>query len=112
MSSLCTSYLQEICKRNEQIIYQLKENIATYESIIHFIGENTEYHYNNMDLVHFYTNLIEKGQQEVNEIQELNKGIIKDIQMHCEHDFSSDLIDIEYDRSQTICYCTICELNK
>lgn len=109
---MCVTYLLEICKRNDQLIYQLKENITTYEAIINFIGQNTEYQYKNIDLVNFYTNLSEKAQQEVREMEGLNNNIKTEIQLHCDHEFFTDHVDLDYDRSVTVCYCTICELNK
>ena len=30
----------------------------------------------------------------------------------CEHNFITDIIDINPEKDKTICYCTICELNK
>lgn len=43
------------------------------------------------------------------EFYEIYDRIIKYIQLNCEHNYVVDLVDITPERSQTICYCTICE---
>lgn len=41
------------------------------------------------------------------------KGIIEDkIKNRCDHDWVTDDIDITPERSQTICYCSKCEVTK
>ena len=40
---------------------------------------------------------------------ELYDKITKYIQLYCNHNYVLDLVDITPERSQTICYCTICE---
>lgn len=107
-----TSYLFELSKRNDLLINQLKDNLTTYNEIILFINQNKNYQYVNTDLISFYQNLIEKAEQEVAEVTLLNENIRKELHLHCEHEFITDSIDTDYDRSKTVCYCTICELNK
>lgn len=107
-----TTYLIELCKRNDLLINLLKDNLTTYNEIILFINQNKNYQYVKTDLLSFYQNLIEKAEQEIEEVTLLNENIRKEIHLHCEHDYITDLIDTDYDRSKTVCYCTICELNK
>ena len=107
-----TNYLIELSKRNDLLIDQLKDNLTTYNEIIIFINQNKNCQYVNTDLISFYQNLIEKAEQEVAEVTLLNENIRKEIHLHCEHEYTTDIIDTDYDRSKTICYCTICELNK
>ena len=39
---------------------------------------------------------------------------LNDLQIYelCEHNFITDIIDINSEKEKTICYCTICELSK
>ena len=48
----------------------------------------------------------------LNKIMQSQKYIHDRIYTLCSHDFVKDLIDITPDRSQEICYCTICECLK
>ena len=43
------------------------------------------------------------------EFHEIYDKITKYIQLYCNHDYILDLVDITPERSQTICYCNICE---
>lgn len=42
----------------------------------------------------------------------LLRRITQQIQLTCKHEWETDLIDIDPDRSQTIVYCKICEILK
>ena len=59
-----------------------------------------------------YNNLSEKCVEKLNIIKSITKEINVDIYKLCEHNFITDTIDISPEKSQNICYCTICELSK
>ena len=42
----------------------------------------------------------------------MNKSNDTIIYENCKHNFITDIIDIDPEKEKTICYCTICELNK
>jgi hypothetical protein len=99
-------------KKNEILIKQLEEIITTYNDTMSCINENCDYNYSTVDLINYYNNLCVECEQQIiyiKEIQKMNNDIVYD---KCEHNFITDIIDINPEKEKTICYCTICELSK
>ena len=102
----------EMKKKNEQLIKELEQTIESYNDVMSCINENCDYNYLTIDLINFYNNLCVECEQQVKTIKEIIK--LNNIQIYeqCEHNFVTDTIDIDPEKEKTICYCTICELNK
>jgi archaellum component FlaC len=47
-----------------------------------------------------------------NNLQELKSFVKEQLKNRCNHIWITDLIDIDPDRSKTICYCSLCEVEK
>jgi hypothetical protein len=102
----------EMKKKNEQLIKELEEVIDSYNKTMSFINENCDYNYITVDLINFYNNLCVDCEQQVKTIKEIIKLNNIRIYEQCDHNFVTDIIDIDPEKEKTICYCTICELNK
>ena len=98
--------------KNENLIKQLEEVISSYSEIITCINENCVYNYVTVDLINFYNNLCDENKCQLMILKNMKK--LNDLQIYelCEHNFITDIIDINPEKEQTICYCTICELTK
>jgi hypothetical protein len=105
-------YLIGLKEKNNSLITQLEENMAKYDEIMVFINENCDYTYATVELINFYNNYNERAKEEIRQIRNVNKNIDEQMDKVCNHNFVTDIIDIAPERDQTICYCTICELNK
>jgi hypothetical protein len=105
-------YLIGLKGQNMSLIAQLEENIAKYDEIMVFINENCDYTYATVDLINFYNNYSERAKEEIRQMRIVNKNIDEQTDKVCDHNFVTDIVDITPDRDQTVCYCTICELNK
>jgi len=98
--------------KHEILIKQLEETVFLYNEIMSSINENCVYNYSMVDLINFYNNLSAECEEQIRLIKnasELNKNKIYEL---CDHDFITDIIDIDPEKTKTICYCTICELSK
>ena len=102
----------EMKRKNENLIKQLEEVISSYIEIITCINENCVYNYVTVDLINFYNNLCDENKCQLMILKNMKK--LNDLQIYelCEHNFITDIIDINPEKEQTICYCTICELTK
>jgi hypothetical protein len=105
-------FIIEMKKKNENLIKQLEETIASYNEIMSFINEKCDYNYLSIDLINFYNNLCVECEQQLTILKNMKKLNDKNIYENCEHNFVMDIIDINPEKEQTICYCTICELTK
>jgi len=106
------NFFFELKKKNEKLIKQIEEEIIVYDEIMGCISDNCEYNYMTIDFLNYYNNLSEKCVEKLNIIKSITKEINVDIYKLCEHNFITDTIDISPEKSQNICYCTICELSK
>ena len=102
----------EMKKKNEILIKQLEDTVSSYNEIMSFINENCDYNYLTVDLINFYNNLCVECEQQLVILKNMKKLNDKNIYENCEHNFVTDIIDIDPEKEKTICYCTICELNK
>jgi hypothetical protein len=102
----------EMKKKNEIVIKQLEEVILSYNEIMCYINENCDYNYRTIDLINFYNNLCVECEQQLVILKNMKKINDKYIYEQCEHNFITDIIDIDPEKEKTICYCTICELTK
>ena len=102
----------EMNKKNENLIKQLEDIILSYNEIMSSINENCEYNYVTIDLINFYNNLCVDCEQQLVILKNIQKT--NDLQIYelCDHNFITDIIDINSEKEKTICYCTICELSK
>ena len=105
-------FIIEMKKKNENLIKQLEETIESYNEIMSFINEKCDYNYLSIDLINFYNNLCVECEQQLTILKNMKKLNDKNIYENCEHNFVMDIIDINPEKEQTICYCTICELTK
>ena len=76
------------------------------------IGDNCDYNYMTVDLINYYNKLSENCTEKIAEINNILTGIKLDIQRLCQHEFVTDTIDIDPEKSTTVCYCSICEYTK
>ena len=102
----------EMKKKNEILIKQLEETVTSYNEIISCINENCDYNYINVDLINFYNNLCVECEQQIIILKKMKKVNDNIMYEKCEHNFINDIIDINPEKEQTICYCTNCELTK
>jgi len=102
----------EMKNKNEIIVRQLEEALNSYKDIITYIKENCEYNYVTSDLLIYYKNLSSECEEQIIIIKEIIR--LNDMRMYekCEHNFITDIIDIDPEKEKTICYCSICELTK
>lgn len=106
------SFFIELKKKNIKLMKQLEEDILLYHEIMCHIGDNCDYNYVTVDLINYYNKLSENCSEKINEINNIVKGINNDIQRLCDHEFVIDTIDIDPEKSKTVCYCSICEYTK
>ena len=102
----------EMKKKIELLIKQLEESIESYNEIMSCINENCDYNYTTIDLINFYNNLCEDCERQLVLIKNMKKTNDEVVYNNCEHNFITDIIDIDPEKEKTICYCTICELTK
>ena len=102
----------EMKKKNDNIIKELEQTIISYNDIMSYINDNCDYNYITVDLINFYNNLCVECEEQIKILKDIQT--LNDIRIYeqCEHDFITDIIDIDPEKSKTICYCTICELSK
>jgi len=102
----------ELKKQNNTLIKQLEEAISSYNEIMSSINENCEYTYSTVELINFYNDLCEDCEYQIKQIISINTSNDELIYNQCKHNFITDIIDINIEKSKTVCYCTICELTK
>jgi hypothetical protein len=102
----------EFKKKNNNLIQQMEESINLYSELLLCINKNCVYNYNTVDLINFYNNLCVDCEQQLVILKNIQKT--NDLQIYelCDHNFITDIIDINSEKEKTICYCTICELSK
>ena len=102
----------EMKRKNENIIKELESVIDSYNKTMSFINEICDYNHITVDLINCYNKLSLKCEEQINTFKNMIKINDKNIYDQCEHNFVTDIIDINPEKEQTICYCTICELTK
>jgi hypothetical protein len=107
----------ELKKRHTNLIYYLEEeeeiNLRNlHNEIILYINDNCIYNYMSVDLINFYENLRDIRKEHIEKLMNVKKNIDAKIYELCDHNFITDTIDIGLDKTQTICYCSICELTQ
>ena len=107
-----TFFYLEMKKKNENLIKELEQTIGSYNEIMSRINENCEYTYSTVELINFYNDLCEDCEYQIKQKNIMNKSNDTIIYEKCEHNFITDIIDINPEKEKTICYCTVCELNK
>ena len=102
----------EMKKKTDILIRQIEDSIESYNEIMSCINENCEYTYITIELINFYNNLCEDSESQLSIMKDMK--VINDdlVYEKCEHNFITDIIDINPEKEKTICYCTVCELNK
>ena len=102
----------EMKKKTDILIRQIEDSIESYNEIMSCINENCEYTYITIELINFYNNLCEDSESQLSIMKDMK--VINDdlVYEKCEHNFITDIIDIDPEKDKTICYCTICELTK
>jgi len=98
----------EYIKSTKNRILQIKNSINTIDNNFFEVKCNTP-------LLSEYLKIFENDEA-CNEIIINLEILIKNVEHHiknnCEHEWIDDLIDIDPDRSQHICYCIKCEITK
>jgi hypothetical protein len=102
----------EIQNKNKILVEQLEEALTSYKDIISYIKEICEYNYITSDLIAYYKNLSFACEDQIITIKEIIKLNETQIYEQCNHNFITDIIDIDPEKEKTVCYCTICELTK
>ena len=102
----------EMKKKTDILVRQLEETIESYNEIMSCINENYDYNYTTIDLINFYNNLCEECERQLSIMKDMKKANDEIVYENCEHNFITDIIDIDPEKEKTICYCTICELSK
>lgn len=100
---------------NIEHINKTKERIQKIKNNIYSLDNNYFETYCNDDLLNQYLNMFEEKDsynELINNLETLKKYIENKIKNRCVHEWVDDLIDIDPDRSQRICYCVKCELTK
>ena len=105
-------FFLELRIKNKNLMKQLEDNILLYHEIMCHIGDNCDYNYITVDLINYYNKLSENCSEKITEINNIINGINHDIQRLCKHNFVTDTIDVDPEKSKTICYCSICEFTK
>ena len=102
----------EMKKKTDILIRQIEDSIESYNEIMSCINENCEYTYITIELINFYNNLCEDSESQLSIMKDMK--VINDdlVYEKCEHNFITDIIDIDPEKDKTVCYCTICELSK
>ena len=102
----------EMKKKTDILIRQIEYSIESYNEIMSCINENCEYTYITIELINFYNNLCEDSESQLSIMKDMK--VINDdlVYEKCEHNFITDIIDIDPEKDKTVCYCTICELSK
>lgn len=113
-------YLLKMKSENDYINAYLKEINNNYskmkeETLFYLIDtsitSNLDYSQYNKDLNEI-NQLLNSQNDHIKQIMLLNEKVKQKIVSLCKHEWVSDTIDIDLDRSKTIEYCKICELSK
>ena len=98
--------------KNNHLIQQLEETINLHNEIVSCINENCVYNYNTMDLICLYDKIQNECKTNIEILKQIQFNNDKQLYEKCQHNFITDIIDINPEKSMTICYCTICEFTK
>ena len=97
--------LKELCEQELYFLYNYIDFCR--DRSLFFVGDTEanslilEYTSHRMNAL----NLVEKKKQFLHKVNQY-------ISNHCDHEWVNDIIDIDVERSQNICYCIKCETNK
>ena len=102
----------EMKKKTDLLIRQLEDSIELYNEIMSCINENCVYDYITIDLINFYNNLCVECERQLSIMKDMKNINDELVYKNCEHNFITDIIDIDPEKEKTICYCTVCEMSK
>jgi hypothetical protein len=98
LSKECVKFLDLLQESRQQILLNIKNN------------EN-DFFEKNPKMVSQFNALFDPTQYKIN-VQIFLNELEDTADTYCRHEYVEDLIDIEYDRSQRVIYCQLCELTK
>jgi hypothetical protein len=98
LSKECVKFLDLLQESRQQILLDIKNN------------EN-DFFEKNPKMVSQFNALFDPTQYKIN-VQIFLNELEDTADTYCRHEYVEDLIDIEYDRSQRVIYCQLCELTK
>ena len=107
-------FFLSVKEKHTHISSCLSQIISTYEEL-QFLTDNmeeTNENYNKFEDLKMYKTLLNDYNSKlevINIISNIVNDVINDL---CEHNYIYDTIDIDLDRSKTICYCSICGIPK
>jgi len=102
----------EFKKKNHNLIQHLEETINLYTDIVSHINDNCVYNYNTVDLMNLYEKMSNETKENLDILKNIQKINDEEIYENCEHDFITDIVEINDEKIKTVCYCTICEFTK
>ena len=99
---------------NENFAIYLNEIINYKSSFDHIINEYKELFKDKDEIIEEYKHIYDdKSLKDLLQIiVEFNDKVANELYQNCSHDFVSDMVDIDPDRSEEILYCSKCELHK
>lgn len=98
LSKECVKFLDLLQESRHQILLDIKNN------------EN-DFFEKNPKMVSQFNALFDPTQYKIN-VQIFLNELEDTTDTYCRHEYVEDLIDIDYDRSQLVVYCQLCELTK
>jgi hypothetical protein len=98
LSKQCVSFLDQLQLNRQKIIQDIKNN------------EN-DFFEKNPDVVSQFNSLFDPTIFK-SKVLAFSEEIEDIVDSYCCHDYVTDLIDIEYDKSKQVIYCQLCELTK
>lgn len=98
LSNQCVSFLDKLQLNRQKIIQDIKNN------------ENNFFE-KNPEIVSQFNALFDPTIFK-SKVITFSEEIEDTVDSYCCHDYVSDLIDIEYDKSKRVIYCQLCELTK
>jgi len=102
----------EFKKKNHNLIEQLEETLNLYSEIVSHINDNCVYNYNTVDLMNLYEKISNETKQNLDVLKNIQKINNEEIYENCDHEFITDIVEINYEKTKTVCYCKICEFTK
>jgi hypothetical protein len=98
LSKECIKFLDLLQDKRRQILLDIKNN------------ENDFFEKNPIIVSHF--NSLFDPTRYKNNVKAFVNELEDTAEVYCRHEYVEDLIDVDYDRSQRIVYCQLCELTK
>jgi hypothetical protein len=98
LSNQCIKFLDLLQDKRRQILLDIKNN------------ENDFFEKNPLIISQF--NSLFDPTRYKNNVKAFVEELEYTAEVYCRHEYVEDLIDVDYDRSQRIVYCQLCELTK